>query len=276
MKSIILAAGRGTRLDPYTRNRPKCLLRIGGRSLLQWQVDLLREADFEDITIVKGFAQDSILVEGAKYYINDNYESTNMVHSLFCAKPELGGEVLISYADIVYDHSILEAALNTSGGDIGVVVDVDWAAYYRERYGDALAEAESLIIDGAGRIRRIGEPNPSSKDVQGRYVGLIKLTSEGTRHFTSVYDDCNEAEAGQDLFRGRSLQQLQMTDFLQLIIDRGIEVHAIPVHNGWIELDTVADYECALAWWESGSIQRFCNLPWYGALQNEGGWKSGE
>ena len=63
MRAVILGAGEGTRLRPYTDDRPKCLVELAGRTLLAWQLDALAAAGVSDTTIVTGYRADQILAD---------------------------------------------------------------------------------------------------------------------------------------------------------------------------------------------------------------------
>src|SRR5450755_634768 len=128
MKAIILAAGRGSRFGSYTQDGPKCLLKIGGLSLLERQIETFRRLGIHDIVVVKGFAAEKILIEGVRYYIDEKHRY-NMVYSLFCAEPEIHGDVIISYADIIFEDSVLQSLLNAFSHDITVTVDTRWEDY---------------------------------------------------------------------------------------------------------------------------------------------------
>ena len=86
MKAIILAAGEGKRLKPYTDSRPKCMVPLAGRPLLHWQLDVLRSAGIKDIVIVGGYRAEALKACGASVVTNPRYDSTNMVGTLFCAR----------------------------------------------------------------------------------------------------------------------------------------------------------------------------------------------
>ena len=144
MKAIILAAGRGTRLGPYTATTPKCLLPLGDRSLLERQLATLRGAGIEDITVVTGHGAAAIRFEGIHLRHNPDFATTNMVHSLFCAADRLVGDVVIAYGDILYEPRVLEALAAAPVSEVAVVGDTDWRVYYRARFGDPFAEAESV------------------------------------------------------------------------------------------------------------------------------------
>ncbi len=228
MKAIILAAGKSSRLGKYTASQHKCLLKIGGLSILERQIRAFKRAGIEDIIVVKGFAAEKIDSIDARYYISNDYDKTNMVYSLFCAEPDMQGDLVICYGDILFEDVVLQTLLRTSH-DVSVVVDTIWEEYYSERYENPYEDAESLVCDSEGRIIRIGDSHPNPKDVQAQYIGLIKLSSAGSDIFKQKYHVGKEKYWGKPWIRGRSFQMIYMTDFLQALIDDGIAVHSAPI-----------------------------------------------
>ena len=105
-KVIILAAGEGKRLHPLTLDNPKCLTEIFGKKLLEWQLDVFRELQFDDISIVRGFQAEKINFTDLNYYNNDNFHSTNMLETLFCAREKLQDSVIVVYGDIIFEKNI--------------------------------------------------------------------------------------------------------------------------------------------------------------------------
>ena len=89
MKAIILAAGIGSRLHPITKSKPKCLVELFGKSIIEHQIDIFHKCGINEIVIVRGYLSEMINFDGIKYYDNLNYETTNMVETLFCAQDEL-------------------------------------------------------------------------------------------------------------------------------------------------------------------------------------------
>lgn len=125
MKAIILAAGASRRFGDYLQGKPKCLLRLAGATLIERQVAQLAGAGVNEIVLVKGYEAAQINVPGARVYLNQDYERTNMVHSLFRALEEINGDVLIAYADILYEERIIRELL-ASNHPITVAADRDW------------------------------------------------------------------------------------------------------------------------------------------------------
>ena len=145
MRAIILAAGEGKRLRPYTNDRPKCMVEIEGVSLIDRQIKILRSKGVEEIIIIGGYKSDMLEGKGNKLVTNPRYHETNMVWSLFCAEEFLVGDVIISYGDIVYSSKIISALVN-SNYDISVTIDMNWESYWRDRNEESLRRCRNLEI----------------------------------------------------------------------------------------------------------------------------------
>ena len=236
MKTIILAAGEGTRLRPYTLDRPKCLVEIDGQSLLDRQLDVLFSIDMKPIILIGGYRAEMLQRPGTSMLLNPRYAETNMVWTLFCAETELEGDVIVSYGDIVYSRDVLNALLK-SAADIAVTIDMDWEAYWRARNEDPLQDAETLKLAPDGRILEIGQKPKSLDEIEGQYMGLMKFSSEGVKILRKVFQEAKNSGR----LRGKPVEKAYMTDLLQNIIDLNYRVDAVPVHGGWVEVDTVSD-----------------------------------
>ena len=124
-KVILLVAGEGKRLRPYTLEQPKCMVEINGVSLIDRQIETLKAAGLDDFLFIGGYKAEMLKRKGVKLKINSRYFETNMVWTLFSAEEDLVGDVIVSYGDIVYSQEILQALIN-SKEDIAVVIDKDW------------------------------------------------------------------------------------------------------------------------------------------------------
>jgi choline kinase len=237
MKAIILAAGEGKRLRPHTLDRPKCLVEIDGHSLLDRQLDVLHSENVDPIIVVGGYRAEMLRRKNIKLLINPLFSETNMVWTLFCAEADLDDEMILSYGDIVYSREILRSLLK-SEVDIAVAIDLDWESYWRTRNDDPLDDAETLKISSDGRILEIGQKPKSLKEIEGQYMGVMKFSAKGVGILKDVYHD---AKIAGNLL-SKPIQNSYMTDLLQSIIKLGYRVDAVPVHGGWVEVDTSEDY----------------------------------
>ena len=261
MKAIILAAGSGTRLGKYTENLPKCMLNFNGKTLIQRQIETLRSTGINDIVVVKGYMEEKIQLPDVKYYINEDYANTNMVETLFTAEEEMNDDILVCYADILYDKKVVEKILS-SNVDIGVTVDNEYWDYWKKRLEKPEEDTESLVIDDYGKIIELGDTNCSLDKAKVRYVGLIKFSKKGVEILKKVYHDNREKYFSSDSswMRSKSFKKAYMTCMLQAIIDAGYRVDPIVIIKGWMEFDTVEDYEKANEWLENGTITERLDL----------------
>lgn len=247
MKAILLAAGMGTRLGAYTKDTPKCMLPFLDKPLLVRQVETLQGCGITDITVVTGYLSEKVQAPNIKHIFNSNYAIANMIVSLFAAEAELQGDVLVVYTDILYEPHLVMAA-QSSHADIGVVVDDDYRDYWQNRLTDPQSDTESLVVDAKGRITSIGVSPCDPKEALARYVGIIKLSSKGIQILKNIYH------------KDRSLSKQFMTSLLQQTISEGHTVEAIRIKRGWLEFDTVSDYELYTTWAQENTLSRFFNV----------------
>lgn len=237
--ALVLAAGQGTRLRPITNDRPKCLVPLQGRTMLERQVEVLRAEGIETIAVATGYRGDQIELLGFDVYENPAFASTNMVESLFCARrffENTDDDLIISYGDIVYERRNLRTLLECKA-DIALMVDLNWRKLWTLRQENPLDDAETLLMNDDGLITELGKKPESYDQVQGQYTGLIKLSGAAKRRFTNFYDSLDRTA----LYDGKDFQNMYMTSFLQGMIDNGWPVKASPVHGGWLEVDTTDD-----------------------------------
>ena len=251
--AIILAAGRGSRLKPYTDDQPKCCIELDGRRLIDWQITTLRSVGIDDIVVVTGYRADKVTVAAQKVR-NDDWANTNMVETLFCAEPKFGKDVVVAYADIVYELRLVRAVLD-SPHDVSVVVDHGWRPYWESRFPDPLSDAETLRMDRDGCIVDIGRRPASFAEVEAQYVGLMRFRGEGVARLVAARRNLGSARK----FRsgGANVRMAYMTDLLMHMIETGEKVHAVSVNGGWLEIDTAHDLEVARATVRNGTAERF-------------------
>lgn len=260
MKAIILAAGQGTRLKKYTENLPKGMLSFMGKTIIERQIDMYRDAGIEDIIIVRGFAADAINYEGVKYYTNTDYANTNMVESLMMARKEFDDDIVVSYSDVLFEKHMLETMMH-SLEDYAVAVDINWQPYWEKRYGKVDFDTESLSLDKYDNIKELGLENPKLESIDARYIGLLKFSKKGLKHIEDILEDAYKNYQDKPWQQsGKTVHKAYMTDLLQAIIESGKQVKALKFHNAWIEFDTNEDYENACKWVEDGSISEIIKL----------------
>jgi choline kinase len=244
-KAIILAAGQGTRLRPYTDTVPKCMVEAAGRPLLLWHLDTIESCGIKEIGLVAGYKQEVITDSRVTKIVNERFASTNMIESLFTAESWLDGDVIIAYGDIVYSKEVLFGLMDDKR-DIVVACDDDWEVYWSQRFEDPLSDAETFVKGPNGTVLSLGKKTTDKAQVQGQYIGLIKLSATGCKRIKELYHAAKADPNQQDNAwgSGRALEMAYMTDLLNFLASKG-QLYYKSINRGWVEVDDHSDLEIA-------------------------------
>lgn len=244
LKAVILAAGEGKRLRPLTKDRPKGMIEIAGKSLIQHQIETFQKFNIKEIFIVTGYLGNKINFKDVSYFNNEKYDTTNMVETLFCAKEILTEEVIVSYGDIIFEGKVLQKLIE-SVHDLTVVVDINWKKYWEMRFDNPLSDAESLVLDSERFIQSIGQKVNNISEIQGQYIGLMKFQGKGLEDLKKIYQQAKKQSiSGSNVLNHNvKFEKSYMTDFLQALISSGLQIKSVPIKNGWLEVDSINDYE---------------------------------
>lgn len=245
-KVIIVAAGLGSRLEGLTKDTPKCMLELNGKSILQHQIDSYQANGISDISVVRGYKKDKINLADLTYYENPDYESNNILNSLFYAEPEIVGNIIVSYSDILFSPAIVSRLLECDA-DISIVVDVDWRGRYVSRDDHPIEEAENVIFDANHLVVDIGKIMTNSNDVHGEFIGMMKFTPRGAEIFKRHFHRAKKIFWGKPYQRAATFQQAYITDILKDMSELGVHIQTVIVEQGWQEIDTIEDFNNAKA-----------------------------
>jgi choline kinase len=245
MRAIIVAAGMGRRLSPYTDDRPKCLVEVNGRSILERQLDAYRAAGVDDVVIVRGYMKESIRVEGARYFDNDAYRENNILCSLFYAEPAMDDAFLFSYSDIVFRPEVVRRAIETEG-DYSLVIDRLWHEAYVGRKNHPVEEGEVARVDD-GRVTLVGKKTMPPGEATGEFIGLARFSRRAVAKMRERFHARRVELAGKPYGRAPRFEVAYLTDLLNDLIASGEVMRPAFIDGGWREIDTVEDLERAKA-----------------------------
>lgn len=257
MKVIILAAGQGTRLRPYTNDRPKCMVSFAKRPLLHWQLDTLRSAGVHDISLVGGYLADRVDAPGTNFVMNPRFASTNMVATLFCAREKMhpGEDLLICYGDIIYERRVLESIMSSTA-EISLSADREWRRLWSLRMDDPLSDAETFRMDSDNSVVELGQKPTSYEEVQAQYMGLIRVRGDRVAEFIAAYERLDRCKT----YDGKDFDNMYMTSFIQHLINSDWDVKACLVDNGWLEIDTADELETYENMNNTGALKEIMNI----------------
>lgn len=233
MKAVILAAGEGWRLIPMGWDKPKCLLPCRDGTLLDNTLQSILEHGIRDVIIVVGYRRE-LVEEAARrhtvycdFIVNQNYATTNTIHSLWLAREYLDEGILYFNGDVWFEPPVLSLLLQQSGS--ALAVDVKQCG----------AEEVKVTVDPSGRITRIGKSLPPDEAL-GEFIGVAKFEHSACASLVQSLRRYNEELGRKDSFFETALDD---------ILDRQAFMAAPLGALKAVEIDTPEDYARAKSLW---------------------------
>lgn len=230
MIGIILAAGRGKRVSKAIKNKPKWSIKYRNKKLIDYQIQAFKRNKIDKIYIIGGY-KSSLLPKEYKIIKNKEWNKTNSVYSLMKAKNFLKKETaIISYSDIYYNHNLIKKIIK-SKHDLSLPFNLNWKKYWKKRFKNPLDDAESFLIDKNKKILEIGKKTKSILDIQGQFMGLIKLNPKSFKILYKIYSRLNK----------NTKMKIDTTTLLQKSISLKTKIYGIPSYDVWYEIDNKKD-----------------------------------
>jgi choline kinase len=244
MKVIIIAAGSAKRLGTQTKEIPKGLLDINGKSILERQIKILKDNNIKEIIIITGPHKEKFNFEKVKYIEDVEYEKHDVLLSLMAAKNEFKGDIITTYSDILFDKKILQKIIK-SKVDIGIATDLNWEQKYKNRTEHPKSQADNVIIE-KNQIKKIEKniSKISSKQKNGEFIGITKFSKKGSEIFIKEFNKVERNKPNR-FHNAKTFEKSYLTDMIQELIDQNIPVKPIIINGDWCEIDTVQDLENA-------------------------------
>jgi choline kinase len=234
--AIILSAGQGRRLLPYTANSPKCLIEVGGQRVIEWQIDALLAAGISRITAVVGYGADQVeRVLNERYgpgvistIYNPFFEVADNLASCWMARHIMHDDFILLNGDTLFEQPVLERLLAAPARAITLAVDKK-PAY----------DCDDMKICLSGdRISAVSKLIPLD-NVDGESIGMMHFQAGGGPLFRSALE--------QSMRRPEALQMWYLSIIDHLAGTTG-QVFAQSIEGlGWTELDFPADLRAAQA-----------------------------
>ena len=231
MKAFILAAGVSRRLYPHTYDIPKCLLEVGGKPIIHYQLDALKNLGVIDITMIVGYHREMLMINVEKnfpdlnfnFVINHHYFETNTAYSIHIGRDKLDSQLLLMNADVIYPKVLLEKVFSSNYKTV-LAVDIK-----------ACGKEEVKVIDGGqNKIVAIGK-DLIEEQCLGEFIGVAKLSKDFVDIFRRSIGDLIDAGGKNDYFEAA----------IQPLLDE-VDTHFIDISEyPCLEIDFLEDLESA-------------------------------
>lgn len=214
MHAIILSAGQGSRLLPLTADRPKCLIEFSGRTLLDWQLDVLAANGVERVTVVVGFRDDQVEAAIARRRgapvvetrFNPFYKVADNLGSVWIARDAFRGDCLVLNGDTLVSPALVARVL--AAGKDGIAVTVDEKPTYD-------ADDMKVVRADDGRLLAIGKRLEAG--VNAESIGLILFRGEGAPRFIGEVEAMMRTPEGTNNWYLKAIHALAQTSRIETV-----------------------------------------------------------
>lgn len=231
MKAVILAAGRGTRIPEITGDKPKCLIEVEGKTILERQIEILLRNSVEKIYVVIGYMAEKIRekvgnTKEVKLIENKEYATTDNIYSLYLTRNRVKGkEFILLNGDTIFEESIIKKLITQKGKNMA---PVDSMHYDLE---------ELKIREEHGLIKEILPKTVSKETSDGSTIGIFKFSSEGSK---ALFDEI-------EILVEKNIKNKWFEYALNNVLKK-IKMYKIDIQGlRWVEVDTTEDIKKA---WE--------------------------
>lgn len=262
MRAVVLAAGRGTRLRAVTGDQPKCLARVGDRTLLDRQIGALRRCGIDRIAVVAGHHAADVRRDcdaGVDIIVNARYEKTNSLYSLWLARDLLLDGFVVLNCDVIFHDQLLWDLLTSRDEDALLMAAVR---------GQVYSDEEMKIRVRAGCVADISK-TLDADHTDGENVGIAKFGAAGA---AILVEELTEALADGAVreWLPRAFAAFARRRPLHVVETRGFP---------WTEIDSPEDYwracaEVLPAIGQSSQVERRRRIPAPQLAAADGTWRS--
>ena len=236
--AIVLAASRGKQLEHLTKNKPKCMLDIQGKPLLERLASTLKKDNIGKISIVSGYKYNVIKnhnnLSNLNIIQNKEHANTGELFSLNKSTDEIKDNCIITYGDIVFRKYILDALLSTKG-EIVIVVDAllknkgkksqkDLVICDRKFTGNYLLEEKPAVLKSMHNVLK--------KNITGQWIGLLKTNSKGSEIIKEEIYKLN---------KNKNFKSLGMPDLFNNLIKNKIKINVLYIAGQWLNVNDAFD-----------------------------------
>jgi choline kinase len=224
VKAILLCAGRGSRLDPLTADKPKCLVEVGGAAILDHQIAALHACGIHEVVIVAGYRCDSIKEHVARHpaesgidvTYNPRWATSNSIGSVWAAKSHLRNPFILVNGDTIFSPELLRKAMRSVETGVNLLI---------ERAAAAGDDMRVTLRDG--RLAAVGK---HIENAAFRSLGII--VSTGGERYLGALANVLEAPDGDQSYHHAVIDRLAQHTAVNPVAVTGMH---------WQEIDRVSD-----------------------------------
>jgi choline kinase len=233
---------------PTTADAPKCYAQVAGKRLLDWALEAFSANGLDRVCFIGGYRIEKVKADYPQFTFRENpeWESTNILASLFYAADVMDEGFICCYSDVLFTPDIV-ARLASSSADMALGVDTGWLERYEHRSDHPPDDAEKVTVAN-GDVTRVDRKIPEG-DAYGEYIGVAKFSPAGAARLRENYERCRKEFAGKPWRDARDFENAYKILLFQDMIEQGEKFGHVDTPGGYIEVDTQQDFEYARRHW---------------------------
>jgi len=236
-QAVVVAATRGKALGELTADRPKCMVEIRRKPLLERLVNVLREGGIQRPTVVRGYKKEMVNLPTIDTIDNDFFETTGQAASLACAADKITGDCVIAHGDILFRQHYLDQIF-AAPGDIVIAVDGQWADRNTSsedtvrNYVKCSHPFDADFLQDEAVMMESMSKNMNCDAISGEWVGLARVSERGAGIVRATL---------KDMQADGTLPKSDLRDLFSRIADAGHDINVLYVAGQWLDVDDLAD-----------------------------------
>jgi phosphoenolpyruvate phosphomutase len=237
--AVILAASRGEGMDELTRDRPKVMIPVAGKTVLRRQVDKFKAQGINNITVVAGYRSEAIDVQGVHVVVNEDWENGSELTSLACALDAFSDETVLIYGDLLFRTYILNNLMDWDA-DLLVVVDSsppDQAQGNSNDLAYCSSPDDRAMYQQKVSLDQISDTgNWQDREADGRWIGMLRASGEGRAHLVEALEQLR----GEGWFEKSSMPEL-----INRLVENGHAPQVQYISGHWMDINNLDDLQRA-------------------------------
>jgi phosphoenolpyruvate phosphomutase len=239
VQAIVLAASRGNELHELTHDKPKAMISIGGKTLLERLLNGLKKSGINKSTVIAGYKEEAINIPGIAKCINEDYDSGDELQTLICAQDKFNDDMLILYSDLLFREYILRDLIETEGE---IVIAVDSALDNPNISGSpdyaycSKDDDRSPFMQDVTLSQVSSSDNADNKKPSGYWIGMMRVRKQGREWIDAAFDELKSSP---------DFNELTLPDLLNHLIKQGKPVNVHYIDGHWLDVNSLDDIDRA-------------------------------
>jgi phosphoenolpyruvate phosphomutase len=237
--AVILAASRGENLGELTKDKPKVMIPVAGKPVLRRLVDKFKQQGVNEITAVAGFGHSEIDVQGVNIIVNEQWEHSGELASLYHARDAFEDNTVLIYGDLLFRSYILHNLLDWDA-EILAVVDSSPLSGIEGNINDlaycSATDNRAMYQQQVSLEQVSSDVNWQGRAPDGRWVGMLRVAGQGRAKLRSALESLKQQS---------DFDRMGIPDLLNHLVAKGSKVQVQYISGHWLDINNFEDLQRA-------------------------------